>query len=235
MTLSRRLLVVLLTVVLITALVVAVAVEWRLRQSLAPIGFERQLSTLRLAGQMLTDEADRARIDVQAALIAPHDAVLAARAAGQTPRESDVDQVELTLHALLRSHGEHLQLRLIDARGDEVVRVERTASGGPIVTVPADRLQNKGDRPYFKTAMTLERGATSLSPIELNQEFGRVQVPHVPKAAQRGPGRRRAGRSARHRRAQLGSAQHARAGARGRCSRRRHVPARCRRQRTAAS
>lgn len=180
MTLSRRLLVVLLTAVVFTALVVAMAAEWRVREALAPIGFERQLGTLRLARRILVDEADRARIDVQAALIAPHAAALSARATDQAPGDSELAQITLTFRALLLSHADHLQLRLIDAKGDEVIRVERSAAGGAISQVPTVGLQNKRNRPYFRNAMALDPGEVALSPIELNQEFGQVQVPHLP-------------------------------------------------------
>ncbi|MFQ5699495.1 MAG: response regulator [Myxococcota bacterium] len=70
------------------------------------------------------------------------------------------------------------QIRLLDERGHEWVRVN-SQSGTPRVVSSPD-LQNKGDRPYFKEAISLSSGELYVSPIQLNQEHGVVAQPVDP-------------------------------------------------------
>ncbi|TFF18040.1 PAS domain S-box protein [Jiella endophytica] len=74
----------------------------------------------------------------------------------------------------------YLQFRLIgnDDGGREIVRVERKA--GKLQMTPRDELQQKGDRDYFRQAITLQDGAISVSPIELNVERGEIEDPPQP-------------------------------------------------------
>ncbi|MFG0317739.1 MAG: PAS domain S-box protein, partial [Planctomycetota bacterium JB042] len=99
-----------------------------------------------------------------------------------TDEEGRAEFVEY-LTALLRSHPEYLQARLIGAAdgGREVVRVER-APDGAVRVVPEPELQQKGERAYFRAAMAVSPGEVYGSPIELNREHGVVQDPPVPVA-----------------------------------------------------
>jgi signal transduction histidine kinase len=45
---------------------------------------------------------------------------------------------------------------------------------------PEADLQAKGDRPYFQATIALPEGSLYLSKIELNQELGRIEIPHRP-------------------------------------------------------
>lgn len=70
------------------------------------------------------------------------------------------------------------QIRFIDERGRETVRVN-LAEAGPELVADA-RLQDKSGRYYVKQALGLERGQVYLSPFDLNVEDGRVQLPAKP-------------------------------------------------------
>lgn len=70
------------------------------------------------------------------------------------------------------------QVRYLDAAGREVVRVDRVSHA--IEPVPRERLQDKSDRYYFHEAMKLEAGRIYVSPLDLNIEHGRVEVPERP-------------------------------------------------------
>jgi signal transduction histidine kinase len=70
------------------------------------------------------------------------------------------------------------QVRYLDAAGREVVRVDRVDHA--IQPVPPARLQDKSDRYYFHDAMKLEAGRIYVSPLDLNIERGRVEVPERP-------------------------------------------------------
>ncbi|ANJ65988.1 hypothetical protein A9404_00065 [Halothiobacillus diazotrophicus] len=81
--------------------------------------------------------------------------------------------------ALAAAHPNYVQLRLIGLadQGREVVRVER-AGGRPRIVDTKD-LQRKGDRDYVQIGEKLLKGQVYLSPIGLNYEHGKVQVPHI--------------------------------------------------------
>ena len=62
--------------------------------------------------------------------------------------------------------------------GMERVRVERLHSIPEIV--PPERLQRKGDRVYFRETVKIPAGGVYFSEIDLNQEFGKLQIPYLP-------------------------------------------------------
>jgi len=67
------------------------------------------------------------------------------------------------------------QIRLIGADGRELLRVNQ---GGHVV--PVTELQDKSDRDYFRRAATLSNDGVYVSRIDLNVEYGRVEVPYKP-------------------------------------------------------
>jgi PAS domain S-box-containing protein len=77
--------------------------------------------------------------------------------------------------AVSRSFGDLDQIRYLDERGNERVRVN-SANG----LVPAAQLQNKSDRPYFREAIRLSAGERYLSAFDLNVEQGIVERPFKP-------------------------------------------------------
>jgi diguanylate cyclase (GGDEF)-like protein/PAS domain S-box-containing protein len=81
--------------------------------------------------------------------------------------------------AFLSNHSEYLQIRFIDASGDEIVRVHRDVNN-EIITVSQNELQNKSDSPYVTEAIKLKLGQTFYSNVSLNREFGVIQLPHRP-------------------------------------------------------
>jgi signal transduction histidine kinase/cbb3-type cytochrome oxidase subunit 3 len=81
------------------------------------------------------------------------------------------------LLAFARYHRHYMQLRYLDNDGMEIVRIDRFRDGR--VTVP-DVLQNKADRYYFIDAQPLEQGEIYVSPLDLNVEFGVIEVPWRP-------------------------------------------------------
>jgi diguanylate cyclase (GGDEF)-like protein/PAS domain S-box-containing protein len=69
-------------------------------------------------------------------------------------------------------------IRLLDLEGMERIRVNYTQ--GQARTVAADALQDKRDSYYFRDSHSLGRGELYISPIDLNVEYGKIEVPHVP-------------------------------------------------------
>lgn len=83
-----------------------------------------------------------------------------------------------TFEQLIASNPSYTQLRFINQKGDEVVRVNQTKNG--IIIVPENSLQNKFDRYYFADTMKLEKGEYYISPLDLNIEGSKVVVPYEP-------------------------------------------------------
>ena len=70
------------------------------------------------------------------------------------------------------------QARIIDLQGNEIIRVNWNRGTSEIV--PAEQLQNKGDRYYFKETLALNRGEFYVSPFDLNIEQGEIEQPLKP-------------------------------------------------------
>ena len=70
------------------------------------------------------------------------------------------------------------QIRVIDAKGLERVRVEKR--GTQVDVVPTPRLQNKADRYYVREALTRKPGELYVSPLDLNEESERAESPERP-------------------------------------------------------
>lgn len=102
----------------------------------------------------------------------------AVRAAIDTGNPAAIRGMEQEFSTLLAYSGAYDKLRWIDAGGSERIRVNN--AGGNPELVPAERLQARADSRYFKQTMKLRAGQFFISPLELNVENGRVEVPHKP-------------------------------------------------------
>ena len=90
-------------------------------------------------------------------------------------------RLEQIAQAYVAARPEVFQLRLIGVAdgGRELVRVVQDQAGKVTIAAQAD-LQRKGDRPYFQKALRLPEGGVHISPIDLNVENDRIEVPHRP-------------------------------------------------------
>lgn len=70
------------------------------------------------------------------------------------------------------------QIRFIDEKGNERLRINRTEDG--VLLVEEENLQYKGDRYYYKKTALLGDGETYISPFDLNVEGGKVELPRKP-------------------------------------------------------
>ncbi|MBI3184164.1 MAG: HAMP domain-containing protein [Myxococcales bacterium] len=71
---------------------------------------------------------------------------------------------------------DYYQIRLLDERGQEQVRVDR--NGDRLEVVAAAAMQDKSDRYYFIEAMAMPVEQVYFSPVDLNVERGEVEWPH---------------------------------------------------------
>jgi PAS domain S-box-containing protein len=80
--------------------------------------------------------------------------------------------------SLSRNRKIYHQIRYIDERGQEIVRVDN--KGGAPYVVPEKLLQFKGNRYYFIEAVRAPRGEVYVSPLDLNVEDGKIETPFRP-------------------------------------------------------
>jgi len=80
--------------------------------------------------------------------------------------------------AFARTHPVYYQIRYIAEDGQEMVRIN--ARGGTVEVVPPGQLQQKGHRYYFREAIRLAPGQIYVSPVDLNREFGELEIPYTP-------------------------------------------------------
>lgn len=96
----------------------------------------------------------------------------------EAPRADARDRLERDFAVFATAYPYIYQARYLDAAGREVVRVDRVDH--TIRPVPVGELQDKSDRYYFRDAMALAPGQIYVSPLDLNIERGRVEVPERP-------------------------------------------------------
>ncbi len=72
----------------------------------------------------------------------------------------------------------YAQIRILDLTGHEVVRVDR--KNGKSFRIPEEKLQDKSSRYYFTAAEKLKPGDIYQSPLDLNVEQGKIEMPWQP-------------------------------------------------------
>lgn len=89
-----------------------------------------------------------------------------------------IEQLQTTLVGMMEAKPSYMQLRYLDEKGNEIVRVD--SDGTNVKFIPKNALQNKADRPYFSETIELEPGRLYTSPLDLNQERGQIERPFKP-------------------------------------------------------
>src|SRR5450830_1345638 len=94
------------------------------------------------------------------------------------PSPANLRLVADSFSTLMLSNPSYDQVRWIDEKGMERLRVNMTVSGPERALESA--LQNKKGRPYFDDAMALPPGETLVSPMDLNVENEHIETPYKP-------------------------------------------------------
>ena len=189
MTLATRLAI---AMVLLVAIAVS-AVGWlsyrSLEQALLPRVLDRIETHSRLVAADLQSHVLGARSDVATFRFhaAANGMVLAHFNGGIDPVDhvSEAawrERLQTRLAADLVAKPAYSQFRFIgiDDGQREVIRVDRSGPNGAVRVVPKAELQQEGDQPYFRDTIKLRANEIYVSPIELNEEYGVVETPHVP-------------------------------------------------------
>lgn len=157
-----------------TLLLGALALE-RLEQTvLEPVEAAQARAIVR-GGRVLAAALGHLGRDID--ILAHHEILLSAAA------DDGADPVGLArltdlFHAFSAASRDYDQIRWLDASGRERVRVD--LRNDEPVNVPAEALQDKSDRPYFRETMMRRSGELYLSPLDLNVEQGAIEIPHKP-------------------------------------------------------
>ena len=189
MNLSTRLTAAMIALVLGTSAAVGLLGYYNVEAAVVPSALERVTTQARARAAEFDTYLRAVRSDVLAVRTIPaHDGIVRAMLGGGidaedgTPTSKWRERLETIYAGQLQAKPAYVRLRFIGLAdgGREIVRVERSGAGNPGRVVAHGELQRKGDRGYFKNAIGLPAGEVYVSPIELNQEHGVVEIPHIP-------------------------------------------------------
>ncbi len=173
--------------VALTVLAVGLLSYNNIRSTVLPRAMQRAELHVRVLASTLAASVRGAREDIigfQKA-VAISGIVRAHLAGGIDPQDGTIEatwreRIANRFAAELTAKASYDQFRIIGADGRELVRVDRSGPSGAIRIVPDDELQEKFDRPYFQAALATPADRVSVSPVELNQEHGVIEIPYVP-------------------------------------------------------
>ncbi len=189
MKLSSRLTLVMVGLVVATAIAVGWLTYRNLETAILPRALERVESRVRLLAAELAIYVRSARADIVGfrSAVALNGIVRAHVAGGIDPLDGTSEAVwrrrMAERYAIeLASKPAYSLFSIIgaDDGGREIVRVDRSGKDGAIRIVPDAELQKKGDRAYFKAALSLPPDEIYVSPVELSREHGVIETPHEP-------------------------------------------------------
>ena len=94
------------------------------------------------------------------------------------PTLLEEERVKKIFAQYITHHSSIRQLRILDTKGMERVRVDK--SGDTFNIIDASELQDKSDRYYFQDALKLNKDNMYISDFDLNVERGEIVVPYEP-------------------------------------------------------
>ena len=96
----------------------------------------------------------------------------------KNPGELSRTLVTQEIESFSRNKRIYKQIRFLNTRGMEIVRVDHSNENTKVFT--KNELQNKHDRYYFIDGIALDRGELYISPLDLNIEKGKIETPYTP-------------------------------------------------------
>lgn len=96
----------------------------------------------------------------------------------QTNKQQFTNTLRDYFVAFANNDSNYEQLRFIDTEGNERIRINNRNNS--IKVVPEIKLQNKAQRYYFQRSLSQTRGNVYISPMDLNVEAGKIQLPLNP-------------------------------------------------------
>ncbi len=87
-------------------------------------------------------------------------------------------ELQLIFKRISQSRGFYMQLRYLDEKGNEVIRIDNNKKF--IKIIPEKQLQNKKNRDYFLETIHFSKNTFYISEINLNREKGKMEIPFNP-------------------------------------------------------
>jgi signal transduction histidine kinase len=143
-----------------------------LEDALQEVSFGTAAKAQSVAGFLEAVQQDLRFLSQTRSVTALADARAAGDARAAAAAREVVERELLTFSAGKRAY---YQVRYLDRTGMEMVRLN-VKSGIPTL-VPAAELQDKRDRYYFREAMLLDPGRIYISRMDLNIEYGSIELP----------------------------------------------------------
>ena len=184
MKLSTRLLLGMILLVFLTAAAFGVVTYRVIVSSLLPAQMHRlEADSLRMADRLASAVDDAVSYVLVKAAEPALDEIFVLREGRLNSSEATWKaHLAEVFQATLAVNHELLQVRLIGVEdgGREIIRVHRNPADGTMELVSENQLQRKGARPYFLETIALPPGSIYVSPLELNEEHGKISDPPVP-------------------------------------------------------
>ena len=134
---------------------------------------EREASKINIASIGIRDALNTARADLR--YLSTEESL---KDYIRSPSEESRQRLERTLVSYSAAKSVFDQVRFIDLSGQEQIRINM-GEGAP-VAVPAEDLQSKRHRYYFREGIRLAEGQIFLSRLDLNLEDRRIEIPYKP-------------------------------------------------------
>ena len=96
------------------------------------------------------------------------------------PTQESKKDIQHIFHVIANSNNLIMQARYINAKGKEVVRVDRVNKQDAPFIVEDAALQDKSNRDYFQIVSKLKTQKVWHSKLDLNIEHGKIEVPYRP-------------------------------------------------------
>ncbi|MCP3919648.1 MAG: sensor histidine kinase [bacterium] len=176
--LKSKIVVPMVTLAVLPATGVGVFTIWRMQTAMLDNAIEREVFDSSTRARALEDFLGGVQTDLlflsQTQLL---NDLASARTASDVERVTTLrKQAERELKLFSQGRRSFYQVRYIDTDGREVVRLN-VEQGRP-TAVPVPQLQAKSNRPYVEATLSLAAGEIYTSPLDLNVEQGRIEVPH---------------------------------------------------------
>lgn len=187
--LASRIMTAMVALVLATISAMGLLAYWLLEKAVLPVELDRNRTHAALLAERLDAYGNDSLSDLRmlSELPALHGLIRARAFGGRDPAQQLTElewrrNIETVFKAMLDSKPRYVQLRFLGPapEGRELVRVDRSGPNRSIKALPDAEMQAKGDRSYFKKAIALNPGEIYVSQVDLNQERGVIEVPHLP-------------------------------------------------------
>lgn len=133
----------------------------------------QEAGEVKLAGQILTHDFEEVAADLRLLSRTP-----ALKHFLDTGSPEEKQRLTAQFLDMSQEKRHYDQIRYLDSSGMETIRVNLV--DGKAEAVPEKELQNKAGRYFFSDSLRLGQGEVYISPLDLNIEQGRIEIPHKP-------------------------------------------------------